>query len=280
MTAKIIATANEKGGAGKTTTAVTCAHEAVARGHRALIIELDGQRNASQWLTGRDFNDWFDLTMANVMDTKLALSMRARLEDIIVPTDRPGLDVAPAADTSRMDEVNHTIAGRADGPISLQKLLTTVAGNYDYIFIDCAPSTTPLNIAGYVAAETGILVVAAPQQAAHAGAISLLTALRKLTDPDNEQHIRTIIGRDIPIVGIVLNNYNAHKLAHQEFRRDFNDLADAFDIPVIGDPIPALSLMELVPPSGHGLDEVTGARDGSRADEIRATFAAILAALD
>lgn len=276
MTARIIATANEKGGAGKTTTAVMSAHEAVARGQRALIVELDGQRNASQWLTGRDFTDWFEWTMASVLDTKLSVSMRARLSDIIVPSIRDGLDVAPAADNRRMDQVNHTVRGRGDGALAVRAAIRDVREQYDLIIVDCAPTTTPLNVAGYVAAEAGILVVAEPKQASHAGAISLLTAIDDLNDPKADENLTEVVGRDIPIAGIVLNNYNPHKVSHREFRRDLEELAESFEAPLIGPPVPALSLMELVPPAGIGLDQVTGARDHARAEEIRASYAAIL----
>lgn len=275
MTATIAAFGNEKGGAGKTTTAVAVAHEVVARGGRALLVETDGQRNASQWLTGRDFNDWFDATLANVLDINLAPNMRASIPDATVPTSRAGLDVVPAASTRRMDEVNNSLNMRKSGTLALTRALRAVTEDYDYILIDCAPSTTALNINAYVAAIDGIVLVASPQQASHSGAISLISAIRDLNDEDYEDNLIESLGRPIPFAGIVVNNYDGRKRAHKEFRRDLGELADDLGRPLIGPPIPALSLMELVPPAGMGLDEV----NDPRAEEIRVTLGHILDAL-
>lgn len=280
MAATVAAFASGKGGPGKTTTLVGCAHEAAAQGKKVLVVEIDGQRNASQWLTGGNFNDWFYPTLAEVLDTNLPLGHRAHLADAIVPSLREGIDLVPADGLRRMEKVNNVVAGRKNGQFALQRALKPVLDKYDYIFLDCIATANAINIAAFVASTAGIVLVAAPQQPSHSGAISLVMTIQQYNDPEEEDNLIDTLGREIEFACIVVNNYDGRKSAHKEYRRDLGDLADALHVPLIGPPVPALSLMELVPQSGVGLDQVEGRRDRERAAEIRPTYARILDTLD
>ena len=145
--AHIYALANQKGGVGKTTTAVNLADALARRGFRVLLIDMDPQANSTSSLGV----DKHALT-ASVYDTLL---QDTPLDDVIIGDAAPGLDLAPASPGLAGAEVE--LVAQIAREYRLRDALTPVRDRFDYILIDCPPSLSLLTVNGLAAAD-GIII--------------------------------------------------------------------------------------------------------------------------
>ncbi len=139
---RIIAIANQKGGVGKTTTAINLATALAATKKSVLIIDLDPQGNASTSL-GIDRKD-------RVTNTYHLLSGESELRDAARPTGIPDLDIVPSNSDLAGAEVELVDADQRE--YRLKTALANAVG-YDYILIDCPPGLTLLMLNALVAAQ-------------------------------------------------------------------------------------------------------------------------------
>jgi len=203
---KIVALANQKGGVGKTTTAINLGASVAACERKVLIVDLDPQANAT---SGVGFSKNEDQSMYPV------LVDGASIRDIIRATELPTLSLAP----SSVDLVGAEIELReAIGrEFHLRKALAEIKGEYDYVLIDSPPSLGLLTINALTAADS-VLVPMQCEYFALEGVSQLLGTIERVRDAVNPA---------LEIEGIALTMYdermNLSRQVAEEVRTHFGE---------------------------------------------------------
>ena len=144
---EIVAIANQKGGCGKTTTAVNLSACLAAKGKKVLLIDLDPQGSATTHLAISEF----DNTMYEAMMSDLSLSQ------ITKPTEINGLDMIPA--DKRLGKAEMEIAGKSIARERILKPKVRTQTGYDFIIIDTPPNLGFLTINAMVASDTVLVPI-------------------------------------------------------------------------------------------------------------------------
>jgi chromosome partitioning protein len=202
---KILALANQKGGVGKTTTAINLGASVAACERRVLLVDLDPQANATSGIGILDA----ERSMYDVLIEKMPLA------DIIRPTEIPTLFVAPGSVDLVAAEVELREAiGRE---YYLKRVLDPVAADYDYVFIDLPPSLGLLTVNGLTAAHS-VLVPLQTEYFALEGVSQLLATIER---------VQGAVNPGLELEGIVLTMYddrmNLTRQVAEEVRTHFGD---------------------------------------------------------
>ena len=146
---RIIAITNQKGGVGKTTTAINLSACLAAMGKKVLAIDADQQGNTTSGL-GLE-KDEIEMTIYNVMLGECSLS------DVKLPTCVDGLEVVPANISLTGAEIE--LIGKEDREFILKKEVEKIKENYDFIIIDCPPSLNVITINALTASDTVLVPI-------------------------------------------------------------------------------------------------------------------------
>ena len=235
---RIYALANQKGGVGKTTTAVNLAACLAEAGERALVIDLDPQANATSGLGMRaNGSSSYDLLDG------------APLAELVHPTAFANLDLVPAKPDLAGAVVE--LSGRSDGERYLAEALASGSDRYDFVFLDCPPSLGPLTVNALAAADR----VLVPVQAEYYALEGLTQLLHSV------ELIRRRLNPNLGIGGVLLTMVDGRtRLAQQveeEVRRHFGDLVFRTSVP---------RSVRLAEAPSHGLPAIAYDRRSAGAD--------------
>ena len=198
-----IAIANQKGGVGKTTSAINIATAIAATGWRTLLIDMDPQGNASTWLgipaNQRDYST-YDLLLGE-----------GTASQCVQKTRIPKLDIIPATQDLSGAEVE--LVGEADRIDRLKGALAEIDGAYDVCFVDCPPSLGLLTLNALSAAHS-LLVPLQCEFFALEGLSQLLQTVER---------VQQGINPDLNIIGVTLTMFDRRNRLTDQVAEDVRE---------------------------------------------------------
>jgi chromosome partitioning protein len=207
--ARVIAIANQKGGVGKTTTAINLAGSLAEQGFRVLCIDMDPQANLTVGL-GINLRT-VERSMADVL-----IDETVSVEDVVIPTQTPGIDVAPSTiDLSATENVLFSTIGRE------QALREALKGwphdQFEYLIIDCPPTLGLLTINGLVAAD-GVIIPVQTQYYALKGFNALVNVIEQIRHKG--------LNPDLRILGLLPTFFDGRTLLGRDMLQEMHELGD------------------------------------------------------
>lgn len=190
--AKIISFANQKGGVGKTTSAVNVTASLGISGKRTLLIDLDPQGNATSGV---------GIPKRSLKGTvREVLKGEADIKSIVIETAYQNLSIIPA--NVSLSATEFDLYNDEGSEFNLKDALASIENDYDYIIIDCPPSLGMLTV-NALSASHGIVVTMQAEFYALEGLSQLINTTKK---------VKKLYNPDLEIVGILITMYNKRLL--------------------------------------------------------------------
>jgi len=196
----IIAIANQKGGVGKTTTAVNVATTLAAVRKKTLLIDFDPQANAT---TGLGYH--CDSNSSGIYEV---LSGDVHISEAISPTNIPHLDIIKSSMDLSAAEIELVSHNRRE--FVLKECLSSLVGGYDYVIIDCPPALGLLTINAFAASQK-VLIPLQCEYFALEGLSSLIKTIRR---------IKNALNPSLDILGILLTMHDRRSALCQMIEDD------------------------------------------------------------
>ena len=204
---KIIAFANQKGGVGKTTSAVNIAASLGVLGYKVLVLDLDPQGNATSGVG----------IMKKALKTTTfdLLTTDATFSDVAIKTKYDNLSVIPT--NTNLARAEYELGEAEEGEYVLKKKLEAAKDSYDYIIIDCPPSLGMLTVNAMTAAD-GVIIPMQCEFFALEGLSQLMFTISRI-----KQHYN----KDLKVTGILITMHNSRLLLSlqviNELRKHYDD---------------------------------------------------------
>ncbi len=207
--ARIIAIANQKGGVGKTTTAINLAGSLAEQGYTVLAVDMDPQANLT---VGLGLNP---RTISRSMADAL-VDPDVTIQDIVMPTQSAGIDVAPSdIDLSATENQLFSAIGRES--VLREALAAWADDQYDFVIIDCPPTLGLLTINSLVAADSVIIPVQT-QYYALKGFTALNNVINQIRGKGLNPRLR--------ILGLLPTFYDSRTLLARDMLEELRELGD------------------------------------------------------
>ena len=200
---KVYAIANQKGGVGKTTTAINLATYLAVAGRRVLLIDMDPQSNTTSGIGVAK-----NIRQHTIYDVLVQEGNEISIFDVIVPTSRRELVVAPCTVDLAAAEIE--LVGALARENRLRQVIEPIRHRCDYIIIDCPPSLGLLTVNALVAAD-GVIIPIQCEYLALEGLSHLLNTI---------QIVKSKLNPDLYIAGVILTMYDPRTRLAGEIMRE------------------------------------------------------------
>jgi chromosome partitioning protein len=200
---RVIAVANQKGGVGKTTTAINLAASLALAGRKVLVVDLDPQGNLTSGVGQKD-----KATEAGTVYGPLTSESPADLRAHVIPTGIDGLHLVPADRNLTGAEIEMVALPQRES--RLRTLLAPLRDDYDYVFVDCPPSLGLLTLNALVAADA-VLIPLHCEYFALEGLAELVGTVRR---------VRASLNPSLDIEGVLLTMFDERTNLGQQVATD------------------------------------------------------------
>lgn len=245
---KVIAFSNQKGGVGKTTTAINLATYVALKGRTVLIIDLDPQGNTTSGF-GVEKNE----LKANVYDLIMG---ECSPQDVVFTTAVKGLHILPSNIDLAAAEVD--LVNISNREFALKNSIATLKNNYDYVFVDCPPSLGLLTLNALTAADSVVIPIQ-----------SEFFALEGLSQLMNTiKIVKQRLNPSLKVNGVILTMYDNRSVMSRQVT---NEIQRYFGQKVYDTPVPRNIKLVEAPSFGIPISTHAPNSSGAIAYEVLAT---------